>query len=88
MPELKNYMEEVVWQTLEKLLAERPEVCSCEKCRLDMAAIALNKLPPRYTVTEKGKVFAKAAQLECQFKTDILMAVLKAIEIVGKNPRH
>lgn len=88
MPELWNLMEELVWDALDEFLRDRPEICACEKCRLDIAALALNELPPRYVVTERGKVFAKVAQLECQFETDILLAVLRAVEKVGRNPRH
>lgn len=88
MAELKNQMEDVVWSAIDKLLQERPDICDCEKCRMDMAAIALNELPPCYAVTDRGKVFAKVSQLECQFETDVLLAVLRAVEKVGKNPQH
>ena len=88
MAELKNQMEELVLEAIDEYLRDRSEICDCEKCRLDMAALALNELPPRYAVTERGKVFAKISQLECQFETDILMAVIRAVEKVGNNPRH
>ncbi|MFY9499834.1 MAG: late competence development ComFB family protein [bacterium] len=88
MAELKNQMEELVLEAIDEYLRDRSEICDCEKCRLDMAALALNELPPRYAVTERGKVFAKISQLECQLETDILMAVIRAVEKVGNNPRH
>ncbi|MFY9428902.1 MAG: late competence development ComFB family protein [bacterium] len=88
MAELKNQMEELVLEAIDEYLRDRSEICDCEKCRLDMAALALNELPPRYAVTERGKVFAKISQLECQFETDILMAVIRAVEKVGNNPRY
>ncbi len=88
MAELKNYMEEAVFQVLGRMLAEREGVCGCDRCRLDIAALALNQVKPRYVVTDLGEVFTRASQMEAQFGTDVLTAVLRAMEQVGKNPRH
>lgn len=81
-------MEEVVWCALDKFLEDNPKVCSCEKCRMDMAALALNQLPPRYVVTHRGQVFTKVSQLQCQYEADVLMAIMRAVEKVTDNPRH
>ncbi|MCG0274966.1 MAG: late competence development ComFB family protein [Thermosediminibacteraceae bacterium] len=84
---LKNYMEDVVFSFLDGLIREK-KGCTCERCRYDIAAIALNNLSPKYIVTESGEVFAKTQLLSQQFKTDTVVAILKAIEIVSKNPHH
>ena len=76
---LHNYMEDVVEAFLDDILDETEGVCRCPKCRLDILAIALNKLPPRYVVTEKGMVYAKAAELELQFKADVIKDITKAV---------
>ena len=60
---LKNYMEEVVDRKLKELLQDRNDVCQCKHCRLDIMAIALNDLPPRYIVSEKGEVYSKVSSL-------------------------
>jgi competence protein ComFB len=86
--ELKNSMERAVFRVLDEYLNKNPELCGCTKCRLDMAAVALNNLPPCYVVTEKGQLYAKVKQLESQFETDILLAVLQAAKKVGRNPQH
>ena len=88
MAELKNCMEQAVFQLLDQLLAEREGACGCDRCRLDMAALALNQVKPRYVVTDLGELFTRASQMEVQFSTDLLTAVLHAMERVGKNPRH
>ncbi len=86
--ELHNYMEDIVKSILEKILAEREDVCKCEKCKLDMMALALNRLPPKYVVTQKGRIYTKLSELELQLKADVTKEVTKAIEIVKNNPQH
>ncbi len=85
--ELKNYMEELVFMKIDEIL-EMQGLCNCERCRLDIAAIALNILPPRYYVTDLGGVYSKAKSFTTQSETDVVTAVLKGIELVSKKPRH
>lgn len=84
---IKNYMEDVVAHKTDDLL-KIMNICKCEKCRADIMAIALNKLPPKYVVTDKGELFSKVRELEQQFEVDVEMEVIKAAVFVGKNPRH
>ena len=86
--ELLNFMEEVVSRILDELLAEKSEYCDCPRCRLDTMALALNKLPPKYVVTTKGYSYAKTREIETQFRTDILVALTKALQAVKENPSH
>jgi competence protein ComFB len=46
MYELKNCTELIVAQIADRLLPES-NICGCEKCRLDVIALALNQLPAR-----------------------------------------
>ncbi|MBZ4644725.1 MAG: competence protein ComFB [Petroclostridium sp.] len=84
---LKNYMEEVVFNMLERVLNDI-HCCTCEKCLMDIAALALNHLPPKYVVTEKGELYTKVNTLQQQCEADVTAAIIKAAEIVKKNPRH
>lgn len=84
---LKNYMEDIVFLILDELIRDK-NVCKCERCRMDIAAIALNHLPGKYVVTEKGEVYAKTDLLSRQFKTDVVIQLINAIDIVSKNPHH
>ncbi len=86
--ELYNLMEDEVLNAIASIQKEIGIKCQCEKCILDIAAIALNSLSPKYVVTEKGYLYAKANNMNPQFNTDVVTAVTKAIEIVSKNPRH
>ena len=64
------------------------DFCYCEQCRLDILALALNQLPPRYVVTDLGDTYSRADMLETQKEIDILGAVLNAVEVVRQHPRH
>jgi len=87
--ELHNLMENVVLQRLEEILAKDPVAfCNCAHCRLDVAALALNNLPARYVVTERGEVYASANNLEIQHFVDVVAAVAKALQVVRRKPRH
>jgi competence protein ComFB len=81
-------MEDVVHDELELLLAERHDICKCNKCQLDMMVWALNRLPPKYVITDRGRLYTKLKEQEVQFKADVVQSLTKAIEFVKKNPKH
>lgn len=84
---LKNYMEEIVFSLLDKLM-EDTKSCTCYRCQADVTAYALNHLPPKYVVTQKGHVYSKLSELNQQFIVDVTVALLNAIQVVSANPRH
>lgn len=84
---MKNYMEVCVENTLNSLLKDY-DMCKCDKCKADIMAMALNKLPPKYVVTPEGEQFVKLATIQSQFEVDIMAEVIKAIEKVKGDPRH
>lgn len=85
---LHNYTEQLVFEKLEELLnkEEYKNVCSCEKCILDMCTYALNRLSPQYVVSHKGEVYTKINDFNQQSKIDVMSVVVKAIEVVKNNP--
>lgn len=87
MQQLKNYMEEIVYSLIKEVLDDI-NVCTCEKCILDIAAIALNDLPSRYIVSEKGELYSKINSLKQQFEVDVISAITKAAVLVKRRPRH
>lgn len=88
MEGLKNIMEDDVEYQLKKLLPTMPEICSCEACRLDMATYALNRLKPNYVRTDAGALFHKLNTSSTQAKTEILTAVVTAINKIVSHPHH
>ena len=87
MYSLKNYMEDVVRRLVDKY-AKEENLCSCEKCRLDVIALALNELPTAYVVTKRGELLAAVDAIYIQNKINAEIAVLKAIRTVKANPQH
>lgn len=87
MIQASNYMEEVVNALIDKVLCDI-DICKCEKCRMDIFAIALNNLPTKYVATEKGKLYSKANAFFQQFEVDVVSEITKAAIIVKNNPRH
>lgn len=86
--ELKNYMETLVLDQLDSVLAKYPNCCKCEQCRQDIAILALNNLPPKYISSNKGSLFMKLQTMSMERSIQIVEQLAKAIEIVQKNPRH
>ncbi len=85
---LKNYMETAVQNVFDELLGTRDYICKCSRCRLDIIAYALNHLPAKYVVTDKGHTYTRVAEMVQQFNADVVVALTKAIKHVAKNPRH
>jgi competence protein ComFB len=87
MLSMRNYMEVIVMSTMDDILKDI-NMCKCEKCKLDIAAKALNDLPPQYIVTEKGEIYSKIKNLKAQFEVDVIAAITKAAILVKRNPMH
>ncbi len=87
---LKNHTEDIVLENMEEMLTseEFAGVCTCEKCLLDIASYALNRLPAKYIVSHSGNVHTKIAEFEQQYRVDIIKVLTQGIKIVSKNPRH
>lgn len=84
-----NIMEQFVKDEIYCLMAQKTySGCTCEKCRADMMALALNKLPAKYVVTEKGKAISKVEVTIPQNRVDLIAAVTAASKIVAEKPRH
>lgn len=84
---LTNYMESLVMDSIDTIM-EKMGVCKCERCKMDIAALALNSLTPKYVVTDSGKLYAKISLLQQQFEVDVLSALTRAALIVKQHPRH
>jgi len=85
--ELKNYMEEIVFSCMDEVL-KGFDMCKCDICKLDIAAKALNELPPLYFVTKKGEVYSKIKNMKIQFEVDVITSIIRAAELIKNNPRH
>lgn len=84
---LKNLMEEVVFNVMDDYL-QKEEMCKCDRCKMDIAGIALNQLPSKYVVTEKGEAYGKTDIIDIQKNVDVITAIMAGITRVKANPSH
>lgn len=86
---LVNKMENAVRSMADKMLNKKGETaCKCSRCRLDILALALNSLPPKYVVTNIGNAVTNVDLDSSQWQANVTMAVCSAIDIVRSRPRH
>jgi competence protein ComFB len=86
---LKNEAEELVLRELEKQLqTQDAELCRCNECIVDMAALALNTVKPLYRFSLLGTQYAAQAMSEQSYAESVQNAVSQAITKVRSNPAH
>lgn len=89
MYNLKNFSENEVSNLLDAILNQYDNICKCEKCKLDITALALNSLSSKYTVCDQDEMYTIAlSEIDIQRTIDVTTAITKAIEIVSANPMH
>ena len=81
---LVNLAEQLVADRLEAVF-EKFNCCRCDKCRHDVAALALNTVQPQYVVTTLEEI---PALLEAADSREIPGALVKAILHVKNHPKH
>jgi competence protein ComFB len=87
--ELHNMMEDIVTDYLKEILEAKTDICSCNQCRMDMAAYALNKVMPIYIVSSRGVIHTQNKKRnDFQQDIDTYSVVMEAVEAVSKTPRH
>jgi len=86
---LKNEAEKLVLDELEIQLEHvEEEICRCNDCVVDMAAMALNNVKPLYRFSILGSLYAAQARHEPVYADTIQQAVAQAIQKVSSNPSH
>ena len=84
---LINIMEDSVLSTVNKI-APQLSCCTCNKCRYDLAAYVLNRIPPKYVDTEKGALYTRANHMTVDFNNMIVMETIQAASAIGKAAGH
>ncbi|HJV47278.1 MAG TPA: late competence development ComFB family protein [Bacillota bacterium] len=85
---LINAMESIVIHAFDEFKKNHTFKCSCEKCELDILALTLNKLTPKYVSSDQGEVLVKAFFHDTQLQHDIIREIALATMTVENNPRH
>lgn len=83
---LHNYIEDMLMDRLEHCLAMLG-CCDCERCRMDIMALALNQLPPAYAVAVPLDDRLKR-KLRSAYEVKATATLVNAIQQVKQHPRH
>ena len=78
----KNIMEDIVENKMNQIQGTLG-CCTCEHCRSDIIAHALNHLPGKYVVTPRGEIYSKTYALGLQHGTDITAALTAGLNPLG-----
>lgn len=63
-------------------------LCACPRCRIDVVALALSSLPPKYVVAHHHEIVPMLSMYESKNNAAIVSAVMNACKIVMQHPRH
>jgi competence protein ComFB len=93
--DLHNMTEDAVFDAIPAAMSDHPEMCKCQDCVLDVAAIALNNLPPHYCVGKFSSMPTGVVGLrhyvperEKEITDRARTAVEEAINKVKDHPSH
>ncbi len=84
---IHNYVEKMVENLLPDIML-KADMCQCEICKTDVAAMALNHIKPRYVVSEKGALYTRLSSLDGQTEAEVISEIEKACAVVKNNPSH
>lgn len=82
-----NVMQALVEDKADKYI-KSAGVCTCPRCRIDVIALTLNKLPSKYVVLQKSDMVPMLSVYENRYSANILSQLMSACEIVKQHPRH
>lgn len=86
-PEIINFMEQQTSKLFDEVIRGM-DICTCKRCRLDIIALALNNLPPKYVVTQRGEMFARLDSMGNQHVANIMSELTKSAAIISAKPNH
>ncbi len=83
-----NVMEHHVIEAYERLKGKVDGFIDTPGHREDVIVYALNRLAPKYVVTNEGKAVTEAQLEGTQFRTTIDVQVIEALRQVTRKPRR
>ena len=82
-----NVMQELVEDKAGKYI-QMAGVCPCPRCRIDVVALTLSKMPSKYVVVQKADAVPMLSVYENRYGTALVSNLLAACEQVKAHPRH
>lgn len=83
-----NVMEQILSRQNLNRYMQQYGVCSCSRCRADVLALILTRLPAKYVVVDNSSVAPIIGYYEGKFKIRILTEIIKSCMDVKDSPRH
>jgi competence protein ComFB len=81
---LKNYQEDLVLYVADIVIKDRPDIESDEDILHDVAAYTLNRIPPRYIISERGFTRLAADHWVDSDNEDGLASLVEVLILVNK----
>jgi competence protein ComFB len=81
---LKNYQEDLVLYVADIVIKDRPDVAADKDLLHDVAAYTLNRIPPRYIMSERGFTRLAADHLVNSDNEDGLASLVEVLILVNK----
>lgn len=63
-------------------------LCSCSRCRIDVIALALSNLPPKYVVAKPHELIPRLSIYEQKYNAAVVTQVMSACRRVLERPHH
>ncbi|MEY8426328.1 late competence development ComFB family protein [Lachnospiraceae bacterium 46-15] len=83
-----NVMEELLKRQDIDRYMEQYKVCRCERCRADVEALTLTRLPAKYVAAKSGFGTSGMNYYENKYKIRILTEIIRSCVAVREHPRH
>ena len=84
---LRNYWEDAIMERTRSIVAKL-DMCQCDKCFLDVCALALNKLNPQYVTTDRGSLMMKVPTANAKTELELTILISRCAKMVSERPMH
>ena len=84
---IRNEAAEMVYERVQGLLGQRPELCHCQTCVLDLVAFILNRVSPRYSASLLGDLHPDQRK-EKRTQVEIDLALQAGLQRLQEHPHH
>ncbi len=82
-----NVMQALVEEKVDKCMAEAG-MCTCQRCRIDVVALALSQLPSKYVVLHANDTLPMLTVYANRYAAAVTSQLMAACQRVKENPRH
>ncbi len=82
-----NVMQALVEEKVDKCMAEA-NMCTCPRCRIDVMALTLSRLPSKYVVLHSNDTLPMLTVYANRYSAAVTSQLMAACQRIKENPRH